>query len=123
MEIQKKMFPANDLSLATSSDNIGLVRCKTGDFSKILTFYDKSVEIENIRLSEDHLPLTTTCDNIRERSSVHFHEKALEIYHRTLAAEYPHVYTSYDNITGISEDMTEDSKILAFYEKLLEIRQ
>jgi tetratricopeptide (TPR) repeat protein len=51
------------------------------------------------------------------------HEKALEIFQKTLPANHPLLATSYNNIGNVYKSMGEYSKALSYFEKALEIRQ
>jgi tetratricopeptide (TPR) repeat protein len=51
------------------------------------------------------------------------HEKALEIYQKTLPANHPHLATSYNNTGLVYYNMGEYSRALSYYERALDILQ
>ncbi|CAF1218191.1 unnamed protein product [Adineta steineri] len=52
-----------------------------------------------------------------------YHEKALEIFQKTLPSNHPDLATSYNNIGWVYRNMKDYSKTLSYYERALNIWQ
>ncbi|CAF1189124.1 unnamed protein product [Adineta steineri] len=131
LEIREKTLPSNHPSLATSYNNIGNVYENTGDYSKALSYYEKTVEIFEKPLLSNHPSLATSYSNIGsvyEKMGAHlkalsFYKQALEIREKTLPSNHPDLATSYNNIGCVYTKMEEYSKAVSYFEKAREIQE
>ncbi|CAF3872443.1 unnamed protein product [Adineta steineri] len=143
--IDEKTLPENHPSLATSYNNIihihyifdlftfplhiGSGYNSMGEYSKALSFYEKTRGIFEKTLPADHPSLAASYNNIglvyintgEYSKALPFYEKALGIKEKTLPANHLDLATSYNNIGGVYDNMREHSKALSFYEKALGI--
>jgi tetratricopeptide (TPR) repeat protein len=110
---------------------LGRIKDDQGQYTEAITYYEKSQEINQKSLPENHPNLASSYSSIGSvyrnmgeySKALSSHKKALEIYQKTLPANHPLLATSYNNIGGVYRDMGEYSKALSYYEKALEIRQ
>ncbi|CAM4986027.1 unnamed protein product [Rotaria socialis] len=131
LEIYRKTLPENDVSLAFTYGNIGLVYKNMGEYSKALGFYEKANKIFEISLPANHPTLATSYNNIggvyanmgEYSKALEFYEKDLEIAKKALPPNHPDLATSYNNIGEVYKNMGEYPKALEFYEKSLKIRE
>jgi tetratricopeptide (TPR) repeat protein len=54
LNIKEKTLPSNHPDLATTYNNIGVIYCNTGEYSKALPFYERAVEVGQHSLPENH---------------------------------------------------------------------
>jgi tetratricopeptide (TPR) repeat protein len=131
LEINKKRFPPNHLSLATTYNNIGMVYGKMGDYPKALSYYEKALEIKQQSPPPNHPDFASTYGNIslayqnmgdypKALSSL---EKTLAIQQQSLPPNHPSLAMSYNNIGVVYQNMGDYTKALSSYEKALEIKQ
>jgi tetratricopeptide (TPR) repeat protein len=64
IEIYKKTLPPNDLSFASTYNNMGAVYQNMGDYPKALSSFKKAVEIQQQSLPPDHPNLAMSYNNI-----------------------------------------------------------
>ncbi|CAF4441201.1 unnamed protein product [Rotaria sp. Silwood2] len=130
-DIKKKTLSLNDLSLASSYNNIGLVYFNMGEYSKALSLYERALEIQKIALPPNHPDLAKFYSNIglvyyymgEYSKALSSHERALEIWKRALPPNHPLLAASYNNIGGMYDNMSEYSIALSLYERALEIQK
>ncbi|CAF1586109.1 unnamed protein product [Rotaria magnacalcarata] len=85
VEIERKILPEDDASLAPTYSNIGLVYNNMCEYSKALEFYEKSLKIRKISLPPNHPDLTTFYNNIGlVYKNMGEYAKALTIYRNSL---------------------------------------
>lgn len=128
-QIDKKILHADDPFFVASHNDTVMISCKTDECSGTLVFYNKSSEmdVDEILLdnhsSKIHSSNTITVDNGIKQSKASFYLQALEAFQRSLAPDQSSLSIPVDSVTEAFENMTEDSQVLWFNEKLLEIRQ
>jgi tetratricopeptide (TPR) repeat protein len=96
-----------------------------------LSQFDKAEELYNVLLEQtsDQGEKATYYNNLGYikddqgdyENAIEYHEKALEIYQKTLPPNHPDLATSYNNIAMVYMNMGEYSKALSFFEKTHEI--
>jgi tetratricopeptide (TPR) repeat protein len=110
---------------------LGWIKDDQGKHTEAITYYEKSLEIRQKTLSENHPDLANSYNNIGNvyrnmgeySKALSSHKKAVEIDQKTLPANHPDLASSYNNIGGVYDNMGEYSKALSSHEKALEIRQ
>ncbi|CAF4778629.1 unnamed protein product, partial [Rotaria socialis] len=108
---------------------LGLLSAGQDQYTDAATFYEKSLEIKQKTLPEDHLSLATSYNNLGgvyqkkgEYLKAHeFYEKALHIKMKTVDANDLACATSYNNIGSVYYDMADYSKTIELYNKALQI--
>jgi tetratricopeptide (TPR) repeat protein len=110
---------------------LGLIKMNQGKYAEAITYYEKSLKIEQKTLPANHPSLATSYNNIgwvhykmgEHSEALSYLEKALEIKQKTLPANHPSLASSYNNIGSVYQDMGDYSKALSSYEKAFEISQ
>jgi tetratricopeptide (TPR) repeat protein len=111
--------------------HLELIRNSQGKYAEAIEFHEKSLEIKQKILPENHPDFAQSYNNIGTvytnmgefSKALSYYEKALEIYQKTLPPNHPHLATFYNNIGAVYDNMGEYSKALSYYEKALEIWQ
>ena len=117
--------------LAHLYNQVGYIIKQKGDLSTALSYYQRTLEIQQKFLPPTDLDLATTYSNI---GSIHesmndypialsFHQKALEIKQKSLRFDDPSLATTYSNIGSVHDSMGDYPIALSFYQKTLEIQQ
>ncbi|CAF0817770.1 unnamed protein product [Rotaria sordida] len=102
-----------------------------GENSKALSYYEKSLDIDQKTLSSNHPDFASTYNqiglvyyNMSEYSKALLsYEQSLKIKKSVLPPNHPNLATSYNNIGLVYKNMSEYSKALSSYERSLEIRK
>jgi tetratricopeptide (TPR) repeat protein len=110
---------------------LGSIKNGQGKYTEAITYYEKSLEINQKMLPENHSSLATIYNSIglvystmSEYSEALSHcEKALEIRQKTFPANHPNLASSFNNIGQVYNKMGEYSKALSYHEKALEVKQ
>ncbi|CAF1373514.1 unnamed protein product [Rotaria sp. Silwood1] len=131
LDIDKKILSPNDLSLASSYNNIGMVYKNMGEYSKALSYYEKDLEITKKALPPNHPDLAASYNNIGNvydnmgeySKALSSYERSLEIRKIALPPNHPDLAASHNNIGLVYDSMGEYSKALSSYERSLEIRK
>jgi tetratricopeptide (TPR) repeat protein len=109
---------------------LGSTLKKIGDFKSALTMFEKTLEINLIRLSDDDVQFPVLYNNI---GLMHFnlehYENALENYNRALNSGFKslpndHNYFAqiYDNIGLVHKTANDKATAIQYFEKSFEIR-
>ena len=112
-------------------NQLGLVYQDMGEYSKALSYYEQSLEIEKVALPPNHLGLASSYHNIGSvyksmgeySKALSSYERSLEIRKVALPPDHPDLATSYNNIGNVHMDMGEYSKALSSHKRSLEIRK
>ncbi|CAF1387658.1 unnamed protein product [Adineta ricciae] len=131
LQIQERIYPRNDLNLASTYNNIGSVYDQLHEYPKALAFQEKALAIRERLLPANHPDLATSFDNIGRvyskmgeyAKALTFYEKDLDISQQSLPSNHPDLATSYNNVALVHNRMGDHTKALSFYEKALEISQ
>lgn len=120
------------VSMATSINNIGYLRQRSGDATpdETMVAYKKSLRIKREILGKDSLSVGKTLNNI---GSVHYlkhdydgalsaYEEALQIMQSNLGAEHPDVATVWSNMGDVYLGKKSQSEALERYRYALTIR-
>ena len=120
------------VSMATSINNIGYLRQRSGDATpdETMAAYKKSLRIKREILGKDSLSVGKTLNNI---GSVHYlkqdydgalsaYEEALQIMQSNLGAEHPDVATVWSNMGDVYLGKKSQSEALERYRYALTIR-
>jgi tetratricopeptide (TPR) repeat protein len=121
----------NDNEKGPINHAIGFVKFNQGKYTEAITFYEKSLEIEQQRDPPNHHNLANTYNNIGNvyyntseySKALSSHEKALEIRQKILPQDHLDLASSYNNIGIVHCNMGEYSKALSSHEKSLEIKK
>ncbi|CAF3473231.1 unnamed protein product [Rotaria socialis] len=108
---------------------LGRVYSRMGEYSKALSNYERSLQIDKIALSSNHPSLATSYNNIglvydsmgKYSKALSNYELSLEIYKIALPPNHPWLATSYNNIASVYYNMGEYAKALSYFEKAHEI--
>ncbi|CAF1387930.1 unnamed protein product [Rotaria sordida] len=130
-DIDEKTLPPNHPALASSYNNIGAVYRNMGEYSKALSSFERSLEIQKIALPANHPDLAASYNNIgmvydnmgEYSKALSSHERSLEIRTIALPPNHPDLASSYNNIGNVYDNMSEYSKALSSYEQSLEIKK
>jgi Tfp pilus assembly protein PilF len=122
---------SSDKDRADYNNQLGTVYDNMGEYSKALSSYERSLEIQKIALPPNHPDLATSYNNIgavyynmgEYSKALSSYERSLEIYKIALPPNHPSLATSYNNIGSVYRNMGEYSKALSFYERSLEIQK
>ena len=121
--------PSSDTDRALYLNQLGLVYDNMGEYSKALSSYERSLEIDKVALPPNHPSLATSYNNIglvymnmgEYSKALSSYERSLEIDKVALPPNHPDLATSYNNIGMVYNNMGEYSKALSSYEQSLEI--
>jgi Tfp pilus assembly protein PilF len=110
---------------------LGWIKDDQGKHAEAITYYEKSLKIQQKTLPANHPDLADSCSNIRGvyynmgeySKALPYYEKALEILQKTLPVNHPSLATSYNNIGNVYNNMSEYSKALSYLERALNIFQ
>ena len=108
---------------------LGMIKNAQGDYPTAVSFFEKSLKIQERILPRNDLDLASTYNNIgsvyeqlREYSkALSFQEKALTIRQKLLPSNHPDLATSFHNIGRAYSKMGDYSKALLFYQTDLDI--
>ena len=129
LKLESSVFGESHPDVALSYNNIGFVYGATGDYSKELEYYEKSLRIRLSVLGENHPNVATNYNNIGSvynvigdySKALEYHEKSLKILLSVLGGNHPDVALSYNNIGSVYKQMGDYSKALEYLEKSLRI--
>lgn len=121
----------DDCEKASIYNQLGKAKYDQGKYQEAITFYEKSLEIDQQTLRPQHPDLAYSYGEIgnvyfsmgeyaKARSS---HEKALQIRQKSLPPNHPDLASSYNNLGEVFRSMGEYPRSFSFYEKSLEIKQ
>jgi tetratricopeptide (TPR) repeat protein len=121
----------SDKDRANYNNQLGRVYLNMGEYSKALSFYERSLEIKKIALPPNHPDLATSYNNIglvyynmgEYSKALSYLEKAQQILQKSLPPTHPDLATSYNNIGLVYDYMGEYSKALSYFEKAQQILQ
>jgi tetratricopeptide (TPR) repeat protein len=119
----------NDSEKLELYDQLGRIMDCKGNRTEALSFYEKQLHIDEIRLHPYHPNLANTYHNIalvysemgEYSKALSFNEKSLEIKQEVLPPNHPFLGYSYHNIGLTYSNMNEYLKALSFYEIAVEI--
>ncbi|CAF4168483.1 unnamed protein product [Adineta steineri] len=119
----------DDKDKAPLYDQLGSIKRDQGKYEEALTFYEKSLAIDQKTLPSNHPNLAISYNNIglvhknmgNYPKALSSHEKALEIKQQSLPPNHPNLAISYNNIGIVYKNMGNYTKALFYYEKDLEI--
>ena len=112
-------------------DRLATAKYHQGEYEEALKYFQKSIEIDEPTLGENHPSLSDSYNNIAlVYNDMGEYSKALEYYEKTckidetaLPNNHPDLATSHNNIALVYNNMGEYSKALEYYEKSIEIRK
>ena len=113
IKIEEKQIPRNDLSLASSYNNIGGVYRSMGDYPKALSSHEKALAIRQQSLPPTHPSLASSYnnmglvhENMGNYSKAHsYFERAVDIGERSLPANHPILQKRRDNLADIKKKL------------------
>ncbi|CAF4986870.1 unnamed protein product [Rotaria sp. Silwood1] len=122
---------SSDEDRAEYNYQLGWIYDEMGEYSKAISYYKKSLAIDEKRLPPNHFNLASSYNNIgavyyntgEYSKALSSHERALEIRKIALPPNHPSLAMSYNNIGNVYYNMGENSKALSSYEQALEIRK
>ena len=112
-------------------NQLGQVYYYSGEYSKALSSFERSLEIRKVALPPNHPDLAKSYwgiglvySNMGEYSkALSSYERSLEIMKVALPPNHPDLAASYNNIGSVYDNMGEYSKALSSYERSLEIKK
>lgn len=121
----------NEIQKAVLYYQIGHINYLQGNYVEAIALHEKSLEIEQRMLPENHSFLAGVYNGIGAvydatgdyLKAISFLEKGLEIYQKTIPQDHLDVARSYNNLGGVFDKMGEYAKALEYFEKALEIRR
>ncbi|CAF4214497.1 unnamed protein product, partial [Rotaria sp. Silwood2] len=121
----------SDNDQAEYNFQLGWVYNDIGEYSKALSYYEKSLKIKEKALPPSHPDLAVSYNSIGQvyfnigdySKALEYYERALKIKEKALPPTHPDVATSYNSIGSVHESMGNHSKALEVYEKGLRIRE
>jgi len=120
----------NDLDrLAFLHQEIGRALFNTGDLPRALSYYERTVEIQQKLISSDRLDLAITYRNMGNVycsmgnyfATRSYYLKTLEIQQNSLPSDHPQLATTYNNIGWVHYLLGDYSNALSYCEKAIEI--
>ncbi|CAF3410943.1 unnamed protein product [Rotaria sp. Silwood1] len=116
---------SDDSEIAHIYHLLGKVKREQGQYKEAISFYEKSLEIEQKTLPKDHPSLAPTYGNIgavynkmgNYTKALEFYEKDLEITKKAVPPNHPNLAISYNNIGAAYNAKSDYSKALEFFEK------
>ncbi|CAF1430939.1 unnamed protein product [Rotaria sordida] len=98
-----------------------------GDYTIALSFFQKSLDIRQKSLGEDHISFANIYDNLgsvyksigSKLVAQSYYQKAFDIRQRSLDENHPEMANSYNNLGTIHSSIGDKSKALAYYERHL----
>ncbi len=110
---------------------LGRTKYLQGEYKEAITFYEKSLEIDQKTLPPNHPNLANSYNNIgavyynmgEYSTALSSYEKALEIQQQSLPLNHPDLASSYNNIGMVYDSTGNYSKARSFYERAVEIGQ
>ncbi|CAF4772129.1 unnamed protein product [Rotaria sp. Silwood1] len=120
-----------DLEKASMNHMLGIVKHGQGEYKDAITYYKRSIKIEEKMLSPTHANFVASYNGIGlvyakigdYSNALSYHQKALEINQKALPSNHPDLATSYSNIGMVYHKMGDYSNALSYYQKALEIYQ
>ncbi|CAF0781664.1 unnamed protein product, partial [Rotaria sordida] len=120
---------SSDEDRADYNLQLGTVYNHMGQYSKALSSYEQSLEIQKIVMPQNHPELAASYNNIGKvysdmgeySKALSSYERSLEIRKIALPPNHPDILDSYNNIGNVYYNMGEYSKALSSYEQSLEI--
>jgi tetratricopeptide (TPR) repeat protein len=121
----------NESDNAPIYNELGLMKYEQGEYKEAITFYKKSLEIEENIVPCRHNNLAGSHNNIGivyakigvYSEALSYYEKALAVQQLSLPSNHPDLTATYNNIGLVYKNMGEYPKALLFYKKALEIKQ
>jgi tetratricopeptide (TPR) repeat protein len=112
-------------------NQLGLVKVSLGEYQEAITFYEKSLEINEKILPPNHPNLASFYNNIGwvyqnigdYPKALSSYEKALAIKQQSLPPNHPDLASSHNNIGNVYSSIGDYSKALSSYGKTLAIQQ
>ncbi len=112
-------------------NTLGAIKRGQGEYKEAITYFEKSLKIQQKILHPNHPELTKSYNNIglvyenigEHSKALSYYETALEIQQQSLPLNQPDLAIFYNNIGLAYDSMGEYPKALSYYEKALEIRQ
>ncbi|CAF3307152.1 unnamed protein product [Rotaria sp. Silwood2] len=122
---------SNESYQAFSYNQLGIIKTHEGDYGEAISFHEKSLQINQKLLPQDHPILTTINNNIGSiyitigeyQKALLFFEKAKHIWEEILRPNHPDLAISYNNIASPYDKIGKYSEALPFYEKVMDIWQ
>ena len=116
---------------APAYHQLGLMKEQQGEYEEAITFYEKSISIEEKMTPLPHINLANSYNNIgivysimnKYAQALSYFEKAFAIRQLFLPSNHPDLANSYTNIGMVYKHMGEYDKALSYCEKALAIDQ
>ncbi|CAF1283859.1 unnamed protein product [Adineta steineri] len=112
-------------------DQLGSIKLNQGEYQEALTYYEKSLAIDQKTLPSYHLNLAHSYNNIGVvydnmsdyPKALSYYEKALAIQQQSLPYNHPDLGMSYNNIGLVYQSLGDYPKALSSHEKAVAIQQ
>ncbi len=125
LDIELKHLGSDNIEVAKTYNNIGLILSYKHKNDKALEYYQKCLNIQLKTLDEAHPNIANTFNNIglisEPNKALQLFQKSLDIYSKTWGSEHPDVAKSYNNIGLVWKNKGEYDKALEFFLKCLRI--
>ncbi|CAF0715213.1 unnamed protein product [Adineta steineri] len=121
----------NDNDKGPIYHQLGSIKRNQGEYQEALTYYEKSLDIDQKILHSNHPDLASSYVGIgivydsmgNYQRALFYYEKALEIQQQTLPPNHPDLASSYGSIGLVHCNMGDYPKALSSHEKALAIQQ
>ena len=129
LKIKVPLLGSNDLEVATTLNEMGVVYDRKGLYDKALEMYEKSLKIRLAELGKDHRLVADTYGNMggvydsqeKFEKALDMYRNSLNIYLTALGNDRPEVATTYHNMGVVYKSQGQYQEALNMYSKCLKI--
>ncbi len=122
---------ADDLAVAASLNNLGIVCSDGGDYPAALSAYERALAIRQRLLGSDHPEVARTLNNLgvvalhrgEHAAARALHERALAIRERVLGPDHADVAITLSNLADLAREGGDYAAARTLYERALAIRR
>lgn len=131
LELCREVLGEENLSTATSYNNLAGLYVNRAEYEKAKEMYKKSLQIREKILGEEHPSIAISYNNLagvyREQGenekAKKLYKRSLQICKKVLGEEHPDTATSYNNLAYVFREEGEYGKAKELFEKSLQIRE
>ena len=131
LDIQKEQLGPNNVHLAQSYNNLGIVYKTTGELEKAKEYYQWALEIQKEQLGPKHVDVASSYGNLGNMycktgeigKAKEYYQWALDIQTEQLGPNNVHLAKSYTNLGNMYRKTGELGKAKEYYQWALEIQK